>query len=572
MTTRDEQLRLSRRATLRLLGGIGATALLAACGGNSATSTATTSTTSTSTAGAATAAAGGTTNATTSTAGAATSATSAVSPVAGGTPAAAASPAGSPIVLPQTIVIRDTGAKLPTEAVKFHWVDSGDSKSAFWKPFFEAYQKAHPNITVQYDGIPGAQIKQIVSLGVQNGNAPDAFQSPPGIPPYEMAHENWIRPLDDIIPDFAAWKQRFPPGTLVEGITMFNGKVYGCPYLSNRQYANLCLYNTAYLQQAGYDPTAKPLTWQDFRTAAKKVTEQGKGQYYGWIMTGATTQRWGGIVSGFAEMAGAHGGDMNWQTGQYNYTTDQFQAAIELLLALKSDGSVFPGSMQLDAPKAEAQMATGVAGIILQGPWNIPQWIRNDPKFNFGVAGQPEPDSGTAYPMTIGPGAFIPPWVYAKSQHPEIAGDVFAYITSEEGQATFAKYSQGFPPPILPQVRAAGRAAGLDPRVLTAYDIFDKQLRVAPDPRVRNPDTGQVYLEMKTLTPDFGTVVQGLYTGQLKDVKAAMKDVQDRSEAELQRAIKAAQAKGAKVSRDDWKFPNWDPTKDYTDADYKSLK
>ena len=113
---------------------------------------------------------------------------------------------------------------------------------------------------------------------------------------------------------------------------------------------------------------------------------------------------------------------------------------------------------------------------------------------------------------------------------------------------------------------------GLDARMLTAYALFDKQLRVGPDPRVRNPDVGQVYLEMKAITPDFGETVQGLYTGQLKDAKAALKDLQDRASAELDRAIKAAQAKGAKVSRDDWKFANWDPTKDYTQADYDALK
>jgi len=66
--------------------------------------------------------------------------------------------------------------------------------------------------------------------------------------------------------------------------------------------------------------------------------------------------------------------------------------------------------------------------------------------------------------------------------------------------------------------------------------------------------------------------VQGIYTGQLGDAKKAMQDLTDRSDKELDRAIKAAQAKGAKVSRDDYVFPNWDPTKDYTEADYAALK
>ena len=102
--------------------------------------------------------------------------------------------------------------------------------------------------------------------------------------------------------------------------------------------------------------------------------------------------------------------------------------------------------------------------------------------------------------------------------------------------------------------------------------LFDQQMRLGPDPAVRNADVAQVYLELKKVTPDFGQTVQGLYTGQLKDPKAAMQDLQDRWNKELDRAIKAAQAKGAKVSRDDWKFANWDPTKDYTQADYDAAK
>ncbi|HEU5330690.1 MAG TPA: hypothetical protein VFU78_21530, partial [Thermomicrobiales bacterium] len=77
---------------------------------------------------------------------------------------------------------------------------------------------------------------------------------------------------------------------------------------------------------------------------------------------------------------------------------------------------------------------------------------------------------------------------------------------------------------------------------------------------------------LKNLKPDFGQVIQGLFTGQLKDTKAEMQDLQDRAGKELDRAIKAAQVKGAKVSRDDWKFANWDPAKDYTEADYQQSR
>jgi multiple sugar transport system substrate-binding protein len=93
-------------------------------------------------------------------------------------------------------------------------------------------------------------------------------------------------------------------------------------------------------------------------------------------------------------------------------------------------------------------------------------------------------------------------------------------------------------------------------------------MKLAPGPELRNPDVALLYLEMKALTPDFGTTVQGIFSGQLSDPKKAMQDLQDRATKELERALKAAQEKGAKVSRDDFRFPNWDTTRDFTPADY----
>ena len=47
------------------------------------------------------------------------------------------------------------------------------------------------------------------------------------------------------------------------------------------------------------------------------------------------------------------------------------------------------------------------------------------------------------------------------------------------------------------------------------------------------------------MTPDFGTAIRGVYTGQMSDPKEAMQDLKDRSDKERERAIKAAQVKVA---------------------------
>jgi multiple sugar transport system substrate-binding protein len=78
-------------------------------------------------------------------------------------------------------------------------------------------------------------------------------------------------------------------------------------------------------------------------------------------------------------------------------------------------------------------------------------------------------------------------------------------------------------------------------------------------------------MELRPVTPSFSDVVEGLFTGQLSDVQQAMQDLQDRSNAELDRAIQAAVDEGAQVSRDDWVFPNWDPRQDYGLEKYEEL-
>ncbi|MBA2277680.1 MAG: extracellular solute-binding protein [Chloroflexia bacterium] len=473
------------------------------------------------------------------------------------------------------ITIPDTGAQLPSEDVTFRWVDSGDVKAFFWEAFFPKYQEAHPNITVQYDGLPWNEIGQIVPIGVQNGNAHDVFQVPLNIPSAQAVAEGWVAPLDDIIPNFAAWKAAFPAGAFVPGITDFNGKTYTVPLTSNKRYGTLTLYNVEYMNQAGFDPMNEPLTWDTFREAARKITEQGQGQYFGLIFEGSQTPRFGAFVSGLGRMAGAPSGsgaagvdDIDWRTGEYVYTSDQYLGALDLLLAIDDDGSVFPGSMSLNAPQARAQMPQGAAGMILQGPWNIPQWQRDNPDFEFGVGSQPLPNTGAAVPMTVGPGGANNLWVYAQSPYQAVAGDIFAYVGSLEGQRAWASIVSVADPPIF--VEAQG-ATGENPLAAKAFELFNEQLRLGPDPRVRNPDAAQVFLELQPISPDFGTVVQGVFTGQLEDPKAAMEDLQNRASQELDRAIKAAQDKGAQVSRDDWVFSNWDPTRDYTEADYAAL-
>lgn len=469
------------------------------------------------------------------------------------------------------IHISKTGAKLPTGNVTLHWADNGGgSKGDFDQALFDAYHKAHPNIQISFDQLQNQRLAQVLPLGVQNGTAPDVFKLPQ--PPFSIAtavHQGWVAPIDDLIPDFNNWKTNFPANTFVSGLNVFNGKTYTFPLTSVKtNYANLLFYNQQLMQRAGYDPKKKTFTWDEFRAACKKITQQGQGQYYG-LIEGKDTL--GILALALAELAG--GPEIDWKTGKYNYTSPQLQSAVELLLAVKSDGSLFPGSLSLTQAEVRPRVPEGVAGMIFSYPTDIVGWKQQASSFKFGVAMPPIPNNGkwvASWYQGLGTNQVF---VYAQSKLKEVAGDIFHYMGTPEGQIQLVIASEGTLSSLTPAFTdRAIKSKGIDPQARAAVALMDKFRRAEPVVQIRNPASEQVLELQKAVTPNLNDVVQGTLTGQVTNIKGALQDLTDRTEASLAQAIKQAQQAGVKVSRDDWVFPNWDPAKDYTPQDYKRLK
>lgn len=475
---------------------------------------------------------------------------------------------------PGVITIPESAAQLPTDDVTFRWIDSGDLKAEFYRAYFEAYQQAHSNITVQYDALPWAEIEQLVPLGVRNGDAHDVFAIPPAIPSAQAVQEGWVAPLDDIVPNFADWKAGFPLGAFQDGIHVFDGKTYSFPVTSNKRYSTLTFFNPTLMEGTGYNPAEKPLTWDEFRDAAKKITDAGGGQAYGLLLGGKETSPFADFVGNVARMGGraASSTHIDWRTGEYVYASDEYVAAVELLMAINADGSIFPGALSLGAYDARARFPTGVAGMILSGPWDIVNYQRDNPEFAFGLSSSPVANGTDTGVLTYEESGANLNWVYVNSPNKAIAGDMFSYIGSQDGQIAIMAATNGNLRSLFPEAaRIAQETLTFDPMADTALKLFEEQIRLGPMVFVRNPATAAVNLELKPLTPNFGEVIQGVFSGQLSDPRAALQDLQDRANAELDRAIKAAQDKGAQVSREDWVFANWDPAQEYTEEMYAAL-
>lgn len=459
----------------------------------------------------------------------------------------------------------DPVGSFPTEDIEFRLVDSNDTKVPFWKSFFAAYEKKHPHVSTQYDGLPWARIEEVVPLGFRNGSAHDLIQLPDwAIPLSQAVDAEWIAPLDDHIPDFENWKQNVPGTSLVEGVQVFDGKLYQVRISSDRRYQASLHYSKRLLNDVGFDPQTEPLTWDTYREAARKVTEKGDGQAYGVILEIGSPGRLASWVAYFARIAGAPVVDDILQpSGEFYYTTDEVKAAIDLLLAVQSDGSIFPGSGSLTSPECWPRVARENAAMVSGGPWITVFFEKENPDFEFGVGAHPAPAGADPVPVgytTIGGDAFC---MFAGSQAKDVAGDILGYVTSLPGQTNWGEITGVGNPPVLDEAAQASAEKWSEPARMCLN--LANTMVAKPEPVIANPDVAKVARNQKPVSPNFGDVIQAILVGEVSDVDKALQDVKDRSERAFDEAIKEAQQReGSTATRDDYVFANWDPMSDYT--------
>ncbi|MFC7406401.1 ABC transporter substrate-binding protein [Georgenia alba] len=464
--------------------------------------------------------------------------------------------------------IPDPASPLPEGDVTIRLMDSGDTKVPYWQQLLAAYSEKHPNVTNEYDGLPWEQIDELVPLGVRNGTLHDVFQLAPGSALHSQAiSEGWVQPLDDIMPNFDEWKAQYPEGQLVEGIHMFDGKTYCLPSTADMRYEICLMYSRQLMNDAGYDPEEAPLSWDEYRDAARRITQAGDGQVYGIVLEGAQTARLEAYINGFANQLGAFGSDP--RTGEIDYTTDGWMQSFELLQALLADGSIFPGSTSLQAPQAWPRVPSGSAGMVTAGPWVITLWENDSPDFEFGVGAHPRPEADAVplgLPLGRGNDAMF---VYAETEVPEFVGDLLAYHGSPDAAEQWGRIVGPGSPPPFPDVVAALADEWTDAGNRSVE--LAEGLVLLPNAIIKNPNVARANQEMPPLTPSLGEIVAGVMDGSITDVRPALQDLTDRARRQREDGVAAAQQAGVEVELSDWEFPNYVPGESYTPEKYDEL-
>jgi len=173
-------------------------------------------------------------------------------------------------------------------------------------------------------------------------------------------------------------------------------KVVGVPALVD----NLAIvYNKKLFKEAGVAPPTPDWTWDDFRAAAKKLTDPSKKQY-GWLIPADGTEDtvW-------------HYDAMLWEAGGDILTSDNTQAAFNSdagvkALTMLQDMAVTDKSVYLDTTNANGTklMNSGKIGMLVTGPWDLSSL----PDIDYGVQVMPAfADSEAGHQTIAGPDNWV---------------------------------------------------------------------------------------------------------------------------------------------------------------------
>lgn len=297
------------------------------------------------------------------------------------------------------------------------WTGQTADAEALAEQLAKEYQTAHPNVTLNISsGAPTTDdLLTKLSAGFTSGTYPDISYAY-GSWATELASSGHTQNLNAFVADpTMAWAE-IPAAA--RATATVDGRVIGVPALVD----NLGLiYNKKVFDAAGVAYPTDDWSWDDFRTAAKKLTDLSKNIYgTAYSVSGSEDTTWH-----LWPLLWQRGGKILDDNGKAAFNSDAGVAALEFLRQLAVDDK----SMYLDQTdeKYGPLFYSGNVAMMISGPWVL--YDLKDQKVEYGVTYLPGFNGN--HETVSGPDL----WVLLNHNDPNRAGasrDFIRWLTSKE--------------------------------------------------------------------------------------------------------------------------------------------
>lgn len=246
------------------------------------------------------------------------------------------------------------------------------SKNSVTGKLVEKYNKENSdNVEMEFE-VYGENYKNVVQMALSAGNPPDVFELNGGLTIPQLAQANSILPLDKYATE--DFKNNFYPEVFKQKQFYDNGKLYAIP---ERAAFYRLIYNKELFSKAGI--AEPPKTLEELKADAKKITEMGKGEYYGFVAALKTGSTWLRFTDNVCTISGQTGENaFDWKTAKFDFTKQK--RALEFLISLDKEKIMAPGALLLDIEVARAQFGQGKYAMMIDGNWQVAQFGNNEIK------------------------------------------------------------------------------------------------------------------------------------------------------------------------------------------------
>ncbi|BCB89578.1 ABC transporter substrate-binding protein [Phytohabitans suffuscus] len=303
--------------------------------------------------------------------------------------------------------------------------------------------------------------------------------------------------------------------SIYDPYTLYEGRRYGLPYDGD---LHILFYNKEIFDRHGLRP---PATWDEYDAAAKKITQEGGGAYYGAIVQGQQVPMILGCS--FINRLAGYGGTLVDGSGAPTLTSDAAVAAAEHLIAVSPHA--LPTPLQIGFDQANTAFLSGQGAMI--DTWTDMSLRADDPSVSkiagkWGVVSLPVGGTNTTPRTALDAGFGL--GVSSASRHkPEAAAFVKWATAAQQNLSQASTAGAG----IDPNRRSVLHSAEYAKATPTAAQVIRQNLDGSPLVWPKAPSAPKI---LQDLVDQLALAVQGQ-----QDARTALRRAQESWERELSR-------------------------------------